>query len=635
MPKPTGAVYLCENAIIDNSYSNTIDFKSPSEQLSYWGSLVKYTITDFMYIRRSNAYIKVDKNLSDLDSINYLYFRAEDTSKMYFCFVTSKEYISDDASYIYFETDVLQSYMFDYEVKESYVVQEHCDRWTVDHKPIFSRTAESLDYGSEYTLENAFNIEAVKTSNQRDCWYLVVLKTGFNSTADSGKSTSVPSEMYKCPSPYIYLLVGGNSATTPIKAKVRGAGRDNSNTYIVDIYNIGIFQQVVATSDLGKFITQIIRLPYLPFDFVISDDGLIIDTTQDSSNFSYVTLTGTGVTINCIALDFYTDGSGNKDSFRKLAEMDLLEGLENSVPTAEQWADVKANPYNVERDRRFESKLLTHPYRYNIFTDWKGQPLIIKNEYIDSEKITINYLQCIGFNGPARYWVDSYRKDPEGRASSIVQTMQEDLPISIDEYYTYMLQNRNQIQADRSNLIASAQTAQQNAMVNSVAGALTSGSLGKMASGLGGTLLGQYTMQATADTNYNNMIRSQNAVQKDLRNLPDTVVSSNDGSFNLYDDNRYISFYRMKICCEFEEILADTFAMSGYTVKRVKIPNLRSRLRYNYIKTIGANIVGSINQNDLATIRTIFNNGVTFWHYNTVNFKPYDYSLENIETSLI
>ena len=91
----------------------------------------------------------------------------------------------------------------------------------------------------------------------------------------------------------------------------------------------------------------------------------------------------------------------------------------------------------------------------------------------------------------------------------------------------------------------------------------------------------------------------------------------------------------MKICCEFEELLADTFAMSGYTVKRVKLPNLRSRLRYNYIKTIGANVVGSFNQEDLAKIRAIFDNGVTFWHWNDKNFKPYDYSLENIETSLI
>ena len=632
MPKPTGAVYLCENAIIDNSYSNTIDFKSPNEQLSYWGSLVKYTITDFMYIKRTQRYIKVNKSLSELATVNYLYFKAEVTGKMYFCFVVSKEYISENASYIYFETDVMQSYMFDYEIKQSYVLQEHCDRWGVDHSPIFSRTAENLDYGSEYTLENAFNIEDSTTDGQHDCWYLVALKTGFTSTA--GMDGNTPTEYLKSPTPYLYLLINGSSGFGPIKAKVKGAGRDDSS-YIVDIFSIGIFQWVVANSDLGNFIAQIIRLPYLPFDFVISDDGLTVDTTQDKSAFSYVQFKASDLTINAIAVKLYDDGNGNKDSFRKLAQMDLLEGLEDSVPTAEQWADVKNNPYFVERDKRFESKLLCYPYRYNLLTDWKTQPVIIKNEYIGSDKIQVNYYQHIGFNGPARYWLDNYRKDPEGRASSLVQLMQEDLPIQTDAYYSYMLQNRNQLQADLTNMKNSAFTQQQNAMIGGVAGALTSGSLSGMASGLGDTLLGQYTMRNTADTNYNNLIRSQNAVQKDLKNLPDTIVSSNDGGFNLFDDNRYLAFYRMKICCEFEELLADTFATSGYTVKRVKVPNLRSRLRYNYIKTVGANIVGSFNQEDLALIKAIFNNGITFWHYNTVNFKPFDYSYENIETSLI
>ncbi|MBO7345328.1 MAG: hypothetical protein J6U92_05265 [Clostridia bacterium] len=633
MPRPTGAVHLCANAIIDNSYSNTIDFKTPSEQLSYWGSLVKYTITDFMYIRRTHSYIKVDKSLTDLDSINYLYFRSDDSGKVYFCFVTSKEYISESASYIYFETDVLQSYMFDYEVKQSYVLQEHVDRWSVDHKPIFSRTAEGLDYGSEYTLESAFNIEANANSWRKDSWYLVSLKTGFTSTA--GMTGKLPSEFIKSPSPYVYLLIGGNVEISPLQAKVKGANRDNSNTYIIDIFTIGFFQQIMANTNLGSFVHQIVRLPYLPFDFVMSDDNLIIDTTPDASNFSYVSFEYNAGKYNFIALDFYTDGHNNKESFRKLAEMDLLNGLEDSIPTAEQWAEVKANPYSVPRDKRFESKLLTYPYRYNLLTDWKNQPLVVKNEYVGSDKLTVNYLQWAGFNAPARYWVDNYRKDPEGRANSLVQVMQEDLPISTDAYYTYMLQNRNQLQADKANLQASNITAMTTALTAGVAGGLMSGKASGLISGIAGGVMGAYTAGMHGETNYQNMVRSQNAVQRDLRNLPDTVLSSNDGSFNMYDDNRYISLYRMKVCCEFEELLADTFATSGYTVKRVKVPNLRSRLRYNYIKTVGANIVGSFNQDDLAKIKAIFNNGVTFWHYNTVNFKPYDYSLENIETSLI
>ena len=164
-----------------------------------------------------------------------------------------------------------------------------------------------------------------------------------------------------------------------------------------------------------------------------------------------------------------------------------------------------------------------------------------------------------------------------------------------------------------------------------ISGGMTGGPVGAI---LGGAI-GGLTSAVHGVTNTANLVRSQNAKQKDLKNLPDTIINPNDSSFNYYDKNDWVSFYRYKICCEFENLLADTFAMSGYTVKRVKVPNLKTRVRYNYIKTVGANIVGSFDQNDLATLKAIFDNGVTFWHYNTVNFKPLDYSLENIETKLL
>ena len=153
MSTPSGQVYLCKNAIVDRNYSHTIDFKSPSEQQAYWGSLVKESISNFTYIRRQRKFIRVDKNLDELQDVNYLFYRSKENSKLYYCFVTGKEYFSDNTTYIYFETDVLQTYMFDYEVKQSYVVQEHEDRWDASYKPIFSRTEENLDYGSEYTTQ--------------------------------------------------------------------------------------------------------------------------------------------------------------------------------------------------------------------------------------------------------------------------------------------------------------------------------------------------------------------------------------------------------------------------------------------------------------------------------------------------
>ncbi|MBO5712859.1 MAG: hypothetical protein J6R88_01480 [Clostridia bacterium] len=632
MPKPSGTVYLCNNAIINNSYNDTISFKTASEQHNYWLSLVKLTTTDFMYIRRTNAYIKVPYNLNQLEDVNYLFFRAEKTSKLYYCFVTNKEYISDEASYIYFETDVLQTYMFDYKLKESYVLQEHCDRWTADHKPIYSRTDEGLEYGSEYTVESAYRV-VPSISNVADItWYLVVakqrLKTGDTGAVEGvGDIQAGASQVLHCPNPYVFYLVP--SRAVEVETDYKGGLLSNINQ----------FQSFLANSDAGNLVQQIIRLPYLPFDCYYEGNKFYFNNTSANAEYNYFTAsyksdTGISYNISFMRVMWYDafKGGANKSAQRVLASLGLFDGIENALPTAEEWADVKANPYSVKRDKRFESKLLCYPYRFNYLTDWKNGTAIVKNEYIGADKIELRHLQGIGFNGPARYWVHGYKNDVEGRNNSLLQNAQEDAPVITDAYYTYMLQNRNQLQADRTNALVSIAG-------NTLSGAVSGGIAGASAGGPAGAITGGITAgvgQAFSGAiSYGNMIRNQNAVQKDLKNLPDTIISSNDTSFNLQDNNKDVTFYRMKICCEFEELLADTFAITGYTVKRVKTPNLRSRVRYNYIKTVGANVVGSFNQDELAKIKAIFDNGVTFWHYNTTNFKPYDYSLENIETSLL
>ena len=614
MTKPSGTVYLCKNAIVDRNYSHTITFRNPSEQQTYWGSLIKYSITDVTYVRRQRQYIRVDYNLDELKDVNYLFYRAAEGSKLYYCFVTGKEYFSDNTTYVYFETDVLQTYMFDYTVKPSYVLQEHCDRWDANHKPIYSRTDEGLDYGSEYTVESAYKIASSDKAIQ---WYLAICLP-HNMLVSEGFNAKEPSQVLS-PNPYIFYLIPDRFV------KVTYTNAEGGSVEDKDISNIYQFMELMGNSELGTFVKQIVKLPYSPFDFTQNDTNITItdsDLSLTHSSLQYnETIAFTYLRVHYLNItDYFTF----KNMSKALAEMDIFEGIDSALPTNEQWEEVVKNPYTTERDKRFESKLLTHPYRYNLLTDWRNTPIIVKNEYIGGDKIKVNYLQSISFNGAARYWIEGYKKDPEGRNSSLTQIIQEDCPVVVDQYYEYMLANKNQITANQTNAMANLKTG---VATNLVGGIMSGNARGGVTSAITGAIGGS--------VNYQNMIRSENAKQSDIKNLPDTIISSNDGTFNAQDDNRYVTFYRYKICCEFEELLADTFAMTGYTVKRVKVPNLKTRARYNYVRTVGANIVGSFDQDDLSIIRNIFDNGVTFWHYNTVNFKPLDYSLENIETKLL
>ena len=74
------------------------------------------------------------------------------------------------------------------------------------------------------------------------------------------------------------------------------------------------------------------------------------------------------------------------------------------------------------------------------------------------------------------------------------------------------------------------------------------------------------------------------------------------------------SFYKMSIKQEYAKIIDDFFSMYGYKVNEVKIPNVTGRTNWNYVKTIDANILGDIPQEDLQTIKNMFDNGITLWH---------------------
>jgi hypothetical protein len=69
--------------------------------------------------------------------------------------------------------------------------------------------------------------------------------------------------------------------------------------------------------------------------------------------------------------------------------------------------------------------------------------------------------------------------------------------------------------------------------------------------------------------------------------------------------------------------------MYGYATHRVKVPNRSSRPYWNYVKTIGCVITGSVPADDIKQICDIYNAGITFWkNGNNVG----NYSLDNSPT---
>lgn len=106
---------------------------------------------------------------------------------------------------------------------------------------------------------------------------------------------------------------------------------------------------------------------------------------------------------------------------------------------------------------------------------------------------------------------------------------------------------------------------------------------------------------------------------------PDQAKGNTSGSDLLPCSERYFTVDCMSVRAEMARTIDEFFSTFGYKVNRVKVPNVTGRTNWNYVKTIGCYIDADIPQNDLQTIKDMFDNGVTFWH-NANTFLDYSQS---------
>ena len=85
-------------------------------------------------------------------------------------------------------------------------------------------------------------------------------------------------------------------------------------------------------------------------------------------------------------------------------------------------------------------------------------------------------------------------------------------------------------------------------------------------------------------------------------------------------------FYNKKIRPEYATIIDDYFQMFGYACHKVKTPTAHNRVKWDYVKTVGCTVHGSLPADEAKRIKTIYDNGIRFWHYGAT---MYDYNTAN------
>lgn len=174
---PDATIKIYESVPFDSNYQNTCLFASASAQRSYFNGLTSKTFTKFTYQRMNRDYIQVSGIADDYQNVNYLTFQNSPTSKIYYCFVDSVQYVNVGCARLSITIDVQQTYMFDYELLDCYVEREH----SVTDEIGDNIVEERLPIGElEYRWVSALPIRTGETAEN----YSIVTVTTFAYTSD-------------------------------------------------------------------------------------------------------------------------------------------------------------------------------------------------------------------------------------------------------------------------------------------------------------------------------------------------------------------------------------------------------------------------------------------------------------------
>ena len=271
-------------------------------------------------------------------------------------------------------------------------------------------------------------------------------------------------------------------------------------------------------------------------------------------------------------------------------------------------------------------KLRTYPYMYIGFNPNGSNGKIYRYEDFANGIPQFNIISEINPNPTVCFIPQNYRGANGNSLSDIAQlTGYPLISWSSDVFNVWLAQNSEiinlQMQQEFDNT-----SLNQLQNIGQVAGSLGSLAKGEIGSGISQAGSGALNYYRT-DLNWEYYQKLQMAQIEKQEKLPNT---GNFGSSNatllgyeLFDKN---IFTRYTIKYQFAERIDKYFDMYGYLTNKVKIPNINNRPNWNYVKTMGINLLGDIPQEDLALLKTYFDNGITLWH-NPATFL--DYSQNN------
>lgn len=632
---PNTTIYILNNIPLNKSYEHTVYYPDKDAQAQAFMKYKKYTLTDYSYQRSQLGTIRVALKYEQLIDCNYLMFKNTNfENKWFYAFITGIGYVSNDVTDVYYDLDVMQTWCYDYEFLPTFVDRQHSKT-----DALYENTQpEGLELGATYGYDQKLFFQPLNSPSSTSSTYLILATTSPTGTHPSPSTSSgvVLS---------LYQHVGNQADTiAQVKQFINNGLEDN----IVAIYNcppddkMNIAKEFKRTPTLGSYsprnyklltypycflscynhLGQTLELQYenfrihnstsppTDFDYPYHFEVVSIRSPQPQSTLTvryYLTSTGTSFAYYILTYNVYPTGAISGDAFKvwlaqnKNTYSASLNAIGNTYDTNMAIAD---NNYTMAGLSAANARTNAHIQANSALT---------QAENSNKASLAVNSAQ------QSRALIG----DVQGTASKIGYGAMAGLATSglnvggaivggiagglLGATETITNQNIYNEQANQINT----------QLLNSQIGRQASEAISSntFQTAMKNATLAQTNAQLSALNAYQNATAQLVAKKQDIQHYPSNLHGAlmND-MWNVTWNFVGFSVDEKFIKREYAERIDAYFDKYGYAQRSMYVPERQNRKHWSYLKTVGCNIKGNINNTDLVTIKTIYDNGITTWN---------------------
>lgn len=304
-----------------------------------------------------------------------------------------------------------------------------------------------------------------------------------------------------------------------------------------------------------------------------------------------------------------------------LASQGTVTPIKLPPKTGEQYGIIRPTAYDNYQPKN--NKLFMYPYSYLLCTTHNGSGESYRWEYFDSPNIDFYMMGTMIGGGQLM----CYPREYNGQENNLdCKVTMDDFPKNAFVYDAYQAWiasgGKTRLETDWDITVARGASAVLDLYAGTISGSTYTPSSNKTDfSDLNATGLqigaGLVKNVSSAINTATNIIEAQNKIVyqfKDAHYRANIPVGRSTP--NIVVGGRYLDFYFYHCHVRDDEAkrIDDFFSCFGYSVNKVKKPNLTGREYWNFVMTQNAVISGNMPASSKDAIGRIFDGGITFWH---------------------